>query len=302
MFVAWERGACVCCPSLKQAITPGQFINASRLTVWFSVPSTAVFMRRLGLLKPGKYPDLRLSLFCGEALPAETVKQWAQAAPNSRIENIYGPTELTIACTAYRWDPNRSPLECENGIVPIGQAFQDMDALVVDEHLCEVSPGLEGELLMSGPQLSLGYWQDAEKTARSFVVPPGKDRVYYRTGDRVRRSHEDQPMIYLGRLDNQVKILGHRVELGEVESLARQISGVDGVVAVAWPVTASGADGIELFLETDTADLKEVHDRMKSQLPAYMVPRAIHLLARFPLNANGKYDRKTMIQQLEKSL
>ncbi|MBA3353757.1 MAG: AMP-binding protein, partial [Blastocatellia bacterium] len=115
MFVAWHCGACLCCPTQKQLIKPGDFINEARLTAWFSVPSTAVFMRRFGVLKPGMYPELRLSLFCGEALPVEIVRDWRLAAPNSIIENIYGPTELTIACTAYHWDDLSSPKECEQG-------------------------------------------------------------------------------------------------------------------------------------------------------------------------------------------
>jgi non-ribosomal peptide synthetase component F len=138
MFVAWESGGCLCCPTQKQLIKPGAFINDARLTAWFSVPSTAVFMRRFGVLKPGMYPGLRLSLFCGEALPVEIVRDWALAAPNSVIENIYGPTELTIGCTAYRWDNAKSPDECEQGIVPIGQPFDGMQALIVDEQLREV--------------------------------------------------------------------------------------------------------------------------------------------------------------------
>ncbi len=166
MFVAWERGACVCCPSQKQIFKPDRFINDSRLTVWFSVPSTAVFMRRLGLLKPGLYPRLRLSLFCGEALPMQTVVDWAAAAPNSVVENIYGPTELTIACTAYRWDADRSSAECEQGVVPIGDPFAGMETLIVDENLRAVAADQDGELLMTGPQLTLGYWEDKEKTQR----------------------------------------------------------------------------------------------------------------------------------------
>src|SRR6266487_703658 len=164
IFVGWQNGACVCCPTQKQLIKPGAFVNDARLTVWFSVPSTAVFMRRFRVLKPGMYPALRLSLFCGEALPVEIVRQWALAAPNSVIENIYGPTELTIACTAYRWDNTKSPDACEQGIVPIGQPFDGMRALIVDEQLRAVEPGRDGELLMTGSQLSLGYWQDEEKT------------------------------------------------------------------------------------------------------------------------------------------
>jgi len=265
--------------------------NEARLTAWFSVPSTVIFMRRLGKLKPGLYPRLRLSLFCGEALPVEVVREWSLAAPNSIIENIYGPTELTIGCTAYRWDNRTSPVECEQGIVPIGEPFEDMEALIVDEELREVAPGCEGELLMSGPQLSHGYWCDDEKTRRAFVSVADRKGNYYRTGDRLRRSGRDKPLIYLGRLDNQVKILGHRVELGEVETVVRNLSGVAGVVAVAWP-NRSNADGIELFLEAEKFDTELLTKQLKTKLPYYMLPRRIRTLPRLPLNPNGKYDRK----------
>ena len=126
------------------------------LTIWFSVPSTAVFMKRLGILKPGRFPSLRWSLFCGEPLPVSLVAAWLGAAPNTALENLYGPTELTIACTLYRWDPQRSPAESERGIVPIGYPYPGMEVLVVDQALREREPGQEGELLMNGPQMSLG--------------------------------------------------------------------------------------------------------------------------------------------------
>jgi acyl-coenzyme A synthetase/AMP-(fatty) acid ligase len=174
-----------------------------------------------------------------------------------------------------------------------------MDALIVDEELCEVPIGAAGELLMSGPQLTLGYWEDEEKTGRAFVVPPGKTETYYRTGDRVRRSAIGKPIVYLGRVDNQVKVLGHRVELGEIEAQIRKASGLDAVVALGWPVTASGADGIEVFIQADSADIKAVLEEVRLKLPPYMVPRNIRLLAKFPLNANGKFDRKALQAILE---
>src|SRR5438477_2039774 len=293
LFVTWGSGACLCVPTQKQMIKPGAFINAARLTAWFSVPSTAVFMRRLGELKSGLYPHLRLSLFCGEALPVEVVRDWSAAAPNSIIENIYGPTELTIGCTAYRWDNRTSPVKCEQGIVPIGEAFEDMEALIVDEDLREVAVGCEGELIMTGPQLSKGYWCDEEKTKRAFVSVKGREGVYYKTGDRVRRSAPNRPLVYLGRLDNQIKVLGHRVELGEVEAVVRDLSGVDGVVALGWP-NGRSADRIELFLEADRFDTQPLLDQLKTKLPSYMVPRRIRVLRRFPLNPNGKYDRRAL--------
>jgi amino acid adenylation domain-containing protein len=298
LFVTWATGACLCVPTQKQMIKPGAFINEARLTAWFSVPSTAIFMRRLGELKPGLYPHLRLSLFCGEALPVDVVRDWSSAAPNSVIENIYGPTELTIGCTSYRWDNRTSPAECEQGIVPIGEPFEGMDAMIIDEDLREVAVGCEGELIMTGPQLSKGYWCDEEKTKRAFVSVKGREGVYYRTGDRVRRSAPNRPLVYLGRLDNQIKVLGHRVELGEVEAVVRNLSGVDAVVALGWP-RGSSADRIELFLEANAFDTQALINRLKTKLPPYMLPRSIRVIERFPLNASGKYDRRALQAILE---
>src|SRR5437016_14158219 len=149
-----------------------------------------------------------------------------------------------------------------------------MESVIVDEQLREVEPGSDGELLMTGPQLSLGYWHDEEKTRLAFVHVPGREGIYYRTGDRVRRRAADKPLIYLGRLDSQIKVLGHRVELGEVEAVARSLSGVDAVVALGWP-SGSSADGIELFLEADTFDTELLLNELKRKLPSYMVPRKI---------------------------
>jgi amino acid adenylation domain-containing protein len=299
MFVAWERGACVCCPSEKVLINPGRFINDARLTIWFSVPSTAVFMKRLGSLKAGAYPRLRVSLFCGEALSVQLAKAWAAAAPNSIVENLYGPTELTIACSYYRWAPEHTPSESASGLVPIGEPFPGMRAVVVDDLLNEVRPGEAGELLMTGPQLSLGYWNDPLQTATAFVTPPGRSEVYYRTGDRVRRHEGKGPLLYLGRTDDQIKILGYRVELGEIEAVVREESGIEGVVALGWPQTAGGAGGVEVFLQAAGPTRPGLTQRVANRLPSYMLPRKYHFLTPFPLNATGKYDRKALTKRLE---
>lgn len=299
MFVCWERGACLCCPSQKSLISPGKFIRDFELTIWFSVPSTAAFMKQLGMLKPGLYPSLRFSLFCGEPLPVGTASAWVDAAPNSILENLYGPTELTVACTLYRWDPQHSPSESELDIVPIGYPYHGMKALVVDENLKEVQPGQDGELLMNGPQMSLGYWKDTEKTNAAFIVPAGKNEIFYRTGDRVRRPNDNGPLVHLGRSDFQVKILGHRVELGEIEAAVRRACGLDGVMAVGWPLTASGFGGVEVFIEGPNIEVDQVRSAVAVELPDYMVPRRIHFLARLPRNTNGKLDRKAILKMLE---
>jgi acyl-CoA synthetase (AMP-forming)/AMP-acid ligase II len=251
------------------------------------------------MLKPGRFPSLRWSLFCGEALPAELAAAWAEAAPQSVVENLYGPTELTIACTLYRWDPQASPAESLAGLVPIGAPYPGMSTLIVDADLQEVEVGADGELLLAGPQVTPGYWHDPEKTAAAFVVPPGRSELHYRTGDLVRRPPAGGPITYLGRVDHQVKINGYRVELGEIEAAIRDAAGVGEVVALGWPRTAGGAAGVTAFVAADDLDVAALRTSLARRLPDYMVPAAIHLLSEMPLNSNGKFDRPALVGLLE---
>ena len=140
--------------------------------------------------------------------------------PESIVENLYGPTELTISCTVHRWDSDTSPGACVDGLVPIGRPHEGLALAIVDESLTDVT---EGELCVAGPQNFPGYWQRSDLTAaRTFERQTGDSaRSLYRTGDRVRRA-SDGELVYLGRLDQQVKVLGHRVELGELERVLEQ--------------------------------------------------------------------------------
>ena len=299
MFLPWERGARACCLSEKSLLNPGKFINDHQLTIWNCVPVMVHFMKRLHALKRGSYPTLRLSIFAGEPLLDDIVRIWSEAAPHSEIENLYGPTELTINCTYYRWDPEKSPRECSGGIVPIGYPNPGMTALVCDEDLNEILGGEIGELLMAGPQVSLGYLGDPEKTMQAFLVPPGQKELYYRTGDLVRRPLADGPIHYIGRTDSQIKILGQRVELGEIEAILRTESGVNEVVAVDWPFPGNGANGIAVFIERKDVDVLELKKKIAAKLPEYMVPKRFHIISKIPLNENGKYDRRALKKILE---
>lgn len=300
LFGAWSSGGCLCCPTGPQRMFPARYVADSALTVWFSVPSTALLMKETEALVPGSLPGLRLGLFCGEALTVPVAEAFAATAPNAVIENIYGPTELTLACTAFRWTP-QSAQQAEGGIVPIGDPFPGMTALVVDEQLRPVGPGEGGELIMTGPQLALGYWNDEDKTRAAFVVPPGQDETFYRTGDRVRRpKSDDEPLLFLGRLDSQIKLRGYRVELGEIEAVLREEAGLDVAIAVGWPPTASGgAEGVVAFIDDADLDTNALLDRVAERLPRYMVPREVRVVERFPLNVNGKVDRKALRASLD---
>jgi amino acid adenylation domain-containing protein len=299
MFATWQVGGCLCCPNMRQRMLPASYVVDANISVWFSVPSTALLMKETRTLVADAFPDLRISLFCGEALPVSVAEAWVEAAPRSLVENIYGPTELTLACTAYEVGPKLGE-QALNDVVPIGEPFPQMRFKLVDEQLQQVAAGESGELIMAGPQLTLGYWRDAEKTAAAFVVPPGESETFYRTGDRVSQPTPDGPLVFLGRLDSQIKIRGYRVELGEIEAVLRREANVDAAVALGWPLAASGgAEGVVAFIDDDSVDTSAVIRQMGDRLPRYMLPREIRVVSEFPLNPNGKIDRKALRAMLQ---
>lgn len=300
MFVCWGGGACLCVANPRQRLLPMNYITEAELTEFFCVPSAALLMKKMRGLEPNAYPNLRLVFFCGEALPVTLAAAFAEAAPNAELINVYGPTETTLVCTEYRWHEG-TPQEAENGVVPIGEAYPNTTLQFVDEDLNEVAPGEAGELLIANDQITLGYWGEPERTAAVFFTPPGRERMFYRTGDRVRRPKQpDGPITFLGRMDSQIKIHGYRVELGEIEAVLRRVAGLDAAVALGWPQTESGAaDGVVAFVAKPDLDVDAMLDAASEFLPKYMVPKRVELLERFPLNVNGKIDRRALLASLD---
>ena len=300
LYVSWAFGACLCVPSVADWVNPNKFIESARLSVIDIVPSTGRNMSRAGGWRPGRFTGLRLCRFGGEALPQDLAAALAAAAPQAAVDNVYGPTECTVDAAYFRWTPGPSELECEHGVVPIGVAGPKVMLRVVGPDLREVAPGEEGELVIGGPQVTPGYWRDPARTAAVFVELPDGDGRVYRTGDLVRRPRGAGPITFLGRLDHQIKISGVRIELGEVEQVVRTVSGAEHVVAVGWPVTASGASGIVVFLTgVKASETDAIREQVRQRLPQVMVPRAIHAIEDFPLNVNGKVDRKALVARLD---
>jgi len=297
MFMAWSSGASLYVVPASQLMAPGKFIRDHELTIWFSVPSTASFMGRMKMLKPEAFPSLRISIFAGEALAVKTAQAWQIAAPNSIVENFYGPTELTVDCIAQTLeDP---PYVTRNrGTLAIGKTFPGVRAGIVDADLKFLPPEQEGELVVSTRQAARGYFEDPELTASRF---PTLDGVrWYRTGDL---AYEDASGTFhhLGRIDNQVKILGNRVELEEVEAHLREILGTDMVAAVAWPLVDSRATGIVAFHCAPGVTRDAAREEMRKRVPDYMVPQRIHYLDALPLGATGKIDRKALVRMLDEA-
>ncbi len=290
LFMAWEHGARVCAMDPIELLAPFRYLERNEVTVWFSVPSVAALLRKRGVLEPGVMPTLRWSLFCGEPLPRATAEEWQAAAPHSIVENLYGPTELTIACAAYRWDPVTSPAACVHETVPIGHTYPGLHTLVVDEDLTPVPPGSTGELCVAGPQTTPGYWRAPELTVERYFDRDG--RTYYRTGDLV-RSRDDGELVCLGRNDQQVKVGGHRIELGEVEATLCRAGAVEAV-SLLWP----GPETITAVV-SGVPDTTALAEECARRLPSYMVPREVRAIDEMPLNGNGKVDRSALRRWLD---
>jgi amino acid adenylation domain-containing protein len=298
LFTCWDGGATLC-PFAEQTLTPATLVEEKELTVWFSVPSVAMFASKLGLLEPGAFPTLRWSLFCGEALSSSLASAWQAAANNSVLENLYGPTEATIAITTYRWNSATSPAECVRGLVPIGWPFEEQEVCAVDEDLALVPPGESGELCLGGSQVTRGYLNDPEKTAKSFVrLKHTGGQIWYRTGDLVRQD-ERGCLFYLGRRDFQVKVNGYRVELQEIDLVLREAARTELAVAIPWPLSDGSASGIVGVLSgSDPTRDRKIIAACESKLPRYMVPNRIYHVPELPLNVNGKIDRGKIAEML----
>jgi amino acid adenylation domain-containing protein len=298
LFTCWDGGATLC-PYPEQTLTPATLIEEKELTVWFSVPSVAMFASKLGMLQPGVFPSLRWSLFCGEALSASLAAAWQSAANRSVLENLYGPTEATIAITRYRWNAATSPAESVGGLVPIGWPYPGQQVCIVNEALKPVPTGEAGELCLGGSQVTAGYLNDPQKTGKSFVkLEHTGDMTWYRTGDLARQ--DDRGCVfYLGRRDFQVKVNGYRVELQEIELVLREAARTEMAVAVPWPVSDGSASGIVGVLAgANGADDKAIIAACESRLPRYMVPNRIYHFQQMPLNVNGKIDRPKISEML----
>ena len=233
---------------------------------------------------------IRSVLFSGETMPTKHLKSLRSHLPNALFANLYGPTETTCNCLYHILEPNRDYAEG----VPLGISFDHCDVVLIDGEGHEVTTaGVEGELLVRGPSLALGYLGQPELTSQAFVQNPLNtrfpDRVY-RTGDIAKRDGEGR-LFFCGRKDNQVKYQGHRVELEEIDLAFERFSGVDRCRC------AFDAEKrlIRAFYE-GAAEERELSQMMRRTLPAFMCPASIRRVAHMPLTKNGKVDRSQLLE------
>ncbi|HUS37271.1 MAG TPA: amino acid adenylation domain-containing protein [Verrucomicrobiae bacterium] len=238
--------------------------------------------------------NVRQLLVGGDVVSPAHVRRLYDANANVTIINGYGPTENTTFTCCYTI-PRDWPID---RAIPIGRPIRNTQVYILDENLQPMPVGIPGELYCGGDGLSHGYWNKPDLTAQVFVAHPFfAGARLYRTGDRVRLL-KDGNLEFLGRLDSQIKIRGFRIELGEIETALRSLPGIEDAAAC---VDSAGADGKRLlgFVVAQAGHApvtKDIHEKLHVLLPEHACPSRIFIVDKLPLGANGKVDRKALVQ------
>ncbi len=240
----------------------------------------------------GAFEELQLNTlnkvcFSGSVMPCKYLKIWQEHLPEALFVNQYGPTEATASCTYYVVDHKVE----EDEVLPIGGSYENYKVFLLTDENQEPQQGEEGEICVAGPILALGYYNDVERTAASFIQNPLNSlyqETIYKTGD-IGCFTEDGTLWFKGRKDRQIKHMGHRVELDEVEYAANQVNGVDETCCIY----KKEKEALFLFY-SGSADKKEVILELRKVLPGFMVPRKVKQLDVLPKLANGKIDMTTL--------
>lgn len=234
-------------------------------------------------------PALRSITVAGESCPAALVDRWGRGRV---FFNAYGPTEASVWTTCARCQPG-------SGAPPIGRPVPNARVYVLDRRLQPVPVGVPGELYLAGPQLALGYLNQPELTATRFIPNPfanGDHDTLYRTGDLVRWQSDGQ-LQFLGRLDQQVKLRGYRIELAEIEAVIREFPEVQDALVLTRRGEGEASERLTAYVVTPAPDrfpTDALMTTLRQRLPVYMLPSDITPLTAFPLTANGKVDRSAL--------
>lgn len=271
-----------------------QVIEESGCTFWFSVPSMLIYLMNLKLLTKDILKKIRIFSFGGEGYPKELLRKLYHVYKDTAdFYNVYGPTEGTCICSAYRI--TESDIQ-EEGLAPLGEISSNFEYIILDE---DGNQSLQGELCLMGEQLALGYYNDIERTKKSFVDCPhikAYRELMYRTGDRV---EEVKGKLYFkGRIDNQIKHMGYRIELEEIENALIKIPGLKQC-AVIHTLSKNGFSKIVAFIAGNEVMDVDIRKELKQYLPGYMIPNAVEYLDELPKNANGKVDRVLLKKRYE---
>ena len=269
----------------------------SGVTTWVSTPSFAHMCLVEDKFAEAMLPRVRRFLFCGETLAPQTAAQLLARFPQAQVWNMYGPTEATVATTSIQID---AAILKKYSSLPVGRVMPGTKIFIVNENGDEVFADERGEIIIAGPNVSPGYVGRPDLTARAFFEYRGSHA--YKTGDL--GHFRDSLLFFEGRIDEQIKLSGYRIELGDVEANLRALPTVRNAVVI--PMIKSGtAQSLTAFVSltarNETSDFKLAHNlrsQLGQRLPMYMLPRKFVFLDAFPMTANGKVDRIALAKSL----
>ena len=273
-----------------------RYLDEMDVNTVFWVPSALALIQDADAMKNYVPQKLNTIFFAGEVMHNKILNYWRKHLPQAVYVNLYGPVEITVDCTYYIVD--REFLDDEP--LPIGIPFKNADIIVLNEDGNLVAGDELGELCVRGTGLSLGYYGNNEKTNMAFAQNPMNTKFpekIYRTGDLVRYNARGE-LMFVGRKDYQIKHMGQRIELGDIEAAAFGYNEVTGSCTLYDSVQKR----IILFCTPDKLDKKALYRQLKQNLPNYMLPAHIETIQNFPLNPNGKIDRKALFENYCKGL
>lgn len=271
-----------------------KLMQTQGLTVLTMVPSIIHYLKPY--FKEINCTSVRYCSFGGGKLYDTIASEWQDCIPNAAIFNYYGPTEFTVYSGYYPYHKTTAT-KSRNGIITIGKPFYGVDYILVNDQNQEVPQGLEGELCLSGVQITSGYWNDPERNSYSFfnLKKNGEIKRFYKTGDLCIKDKEGD-YLYVGRSDFQVKIRGYRVELGEIEHHVRSFLKSEEILVLDITNELSNTE-IALYIKETPFNTNALEKHLKEQLPNYMVPTKYFFIDDFPFNSNGKIDRNLLRSQ-----
>lgn len=267
-----------------------EFVASNPINFIFWVPTVMVNIANLDLLAKTRLDRLNKVFFIGEVFPTRHLNYWRRHLPGAMFVNLYGPIEITVACTYYIVDRDLD----DDDKLPIGYPCRNTDILILNEQNQLTQVDEPGEICVRGSSLALGYLNNPERTAKGFVqnpLNPHYPELIYRTGDLGYWNSRGEIM-FLGRRDFQIKHMGYRIELGEIEHAVLQVDGIRNCCVVY----SQARKEITLFYECDR-ELPPafIREKLMVTLPKYMLPTVFHRMELMPRNPNGKIDRQKLV-------
>jgi D-alanine--poly(phosphoribitol) ligase subunit 1 len=275
-------------------------LNPLNPTVWFSVPSMLVYVLTMRALKETDVQSLRIVTFGGEGFPKNQLRLlWAKWGKRVAFINVYGPTECTCICSSYRVVEDDMT---NDDLLPLGPIAPNFYALVMESDGHAAASGEIGELYIGGPNVGLGYYNNPDKTREVFVNDPfvtSHSAPVYKSGDLVRFDEKTRMLSFCGRKDNQIKRMGYRIELEEIEAALNSLPYISEC-AVIYLNTPRVKEEIIACLCTEAVDDEKVTAHLNRMIPTYMMPNKYVHYTRLPKNQNGKIDRLTLKEECDK--